>query len=517
MTPTARTARSPHKASPDEEPSGGAPAIIVPSITTSASRVLAREEVSCCFVMPFSWQRASCPCCYHAPAPRSRPRPRRPRPLLENPDDEASGRTRRAAGRQRRRAVAGAELRGVYSRHRAAGSSRAFPAPRARSACSRSPPGSLLTNEGGDGHAEQVFLRGFDAREGQDMEFLRRRRPHQRERQPPRQRLRRHPLHHPGAGRDAAGARGPLRPAAGQLRRRRQRRLPARPRPARADGQVHLRLVQRAPHAPPLGPAGREQPHLRRRRALQDGRLRRRTGTASAPARDGPVRGQAGDDRLLPAHRDRVRRQLPLGRRRPPGRLPGGPHRLLRHLRPNQGGDGSRYSLSADVESRSGDTTFKQQLFVIYRGMRLRENFTGFVNDVQTPLQSPHAQRGDLIDLDQAAETVGARGSARLRGEALGQRQELELGYFRPRRSRERDADADRRRHRAPVPRGHRSRVEARRRGPLRRREPAPALVAHDPRRDSARICWPSTCGTTARCRASPTPPRATRPATRAA
>ena len=32
-------------------------------------------------------------------------------------------------------------------------------------------PGILLTNEGGEGHAEQVFLRGFDAREGQDIEF----------------------------------------------------------------------------------------------------------------------------------------------------------------------------------------------------------------------------------------------------------------------------------------------------------------------------------------------------------
>src|SRR5919201_522589 len=32
-------------------------------------------------------------------------------------------------------------------------------------------PGILLTNEGGEGHAEQVFLRGFDAREGQDVEL----------------------------------------------------------------------------------------------------------------------------------------------------------------------------------------------------------------------------------------------------------------------------------------------------------------------------------------------------------
>src|SRR5262249_49515395 len=32
-------------------------------------------------------------------------------------------------------------------------------------------PGIFLSNEGGEGHAEQVFLRGFDAREGQDVEF----------------------------------------------------------------------------------------------------------------------------------------------------------------------------------------------------------------------------------------------------------------------------------------------------------------------------------------------------------
>src|SRR5581483_2235317 len=32
-------------------------------------------------------------------------------------------------------------------------------------------PGVLLTNEGSEAHADQVFLRGFDAREGQDIEF----------------------------------------------------------------------------------------------------------------------------------------------------------------------------------------------------------------------------------------------------------------------------------------------------------------------------------------------------------
>ena len=32
-------------------------------------------------------------------------------------------------------------------------------------------PGVLLTNAGGLGHPYQIFLRGFDAREGQDIEF----------------------------------------------------------------------------------------------------------------------------------------------------------------------------------------------------------------------------------------------------------------------------------------------------------------------------------------------------------
>ncbi|MEO7331212.1 MAG: TonB-dependent receptor, partial [Minicystis sp.] len=58
------------------------------------------------------------------------------------------------------------------------------------------------------------------------------------------------------------------------------------------------------------------------------------------------------------------------------------------------------------------------------------ENFTGFLLDTQTPLQSPHAQRGDLLDLDSTAITVGARGSARLKRTALGRAQEIELGYF---------------------------------------------------------------------------------------
>jgi TonB family protein len=97
---------------------------------------------------------------------------------------------------------------------------------------------------------------------------------------------------------------------------------------------------------------------------------------------------------------------------------------------PHQGGDASRFSIAGDVETKEGDVTLGQQLFLISRGMRLRENFTGFLLDVQEPLQSPHDQRGDLIDLDVEELTIGARGSARWNGKVGGQTQQLELGYF---------------------------------------------------------------------------------------
>ena len=69
-------------------------------------------------------------------------------------------------------------------------------------------------------------------------------------------------------------------------------------------------------------------------------------------------------------------------------------------------------------------------MFAIYRPLRLRENFTGFLLDVQEPQQQPHGQRGDLIDLQVAETTLGARGSARLSAQWLDQLQQIELGYF---------------------------------------------------------------------------------------
>ena len=61
--------------------------------------------------------------------------------------------------------------------------------------------------------------------------------------------------------------------------------------------------------------------------------------------------------------------------------------------------------------------------------MFTRENFTGFTLDPQQPSQPLHAQRGDLIDLQSLAFTVGARGSARWVARLFGQPQEIEVGH----------------------------------------------------------------------------------------
>ncbi|MBK8255446.1 MAG: TonB family protein [Polyangiaceae bacterium] len=97
---------------------------------------------------------------------------------------------------------------------------------------------------------------------------------------------------------------------------------------------------------------------------------------------------------------------------------------------PSQGGSGSRFSFSADIEGKSGGASLYQQVFLIQRGMRLRENFTGFLEDTQEAIQKPHVQRGDLFDLSVDETTFGARGKASYKTQLFGHRQEMEVGYF---------------------------------------------------------------------------------------
>lgn len=92
----------------------------------------------------------------------------------------------------------------------------------------------------------------------------------------------------------------------------------------------------------------------------------------------------------------------------------------------SQGGDSARHSVAFALEDRVGDIRMTQSLFAILRDFRVRENPTGFLLDPQETWQTPHGQRGDLIDQQTHGGTVGARGSARGRWSG----QELEVGYF---------------------------------------------------------------------------------------
>ncbi|NUO52368.1 MAG: TonB-dependent receptor plug domain-containing protein [Polyangiaceae bacterium] len=97
---------------------------------------------------------------------------------------------------------------------------------------------------------------------------------------------------------------------------------------------------------------------------------------------------------------------------------------------PNQGGTSMRFHLAGDVETRRGPSTYGFQAYGIYRSLRLKENFTGFLLDPQRARETPHGQRGDLADLSSTQGTFGMRGFGRYGFDVLGLKQEVEVGVF---------------------------------------------------------------------------------------
>ena len=298
-------------------------------------------------------------------------------------------------------------------------------------------PGILLTNEGGEGHAEQVFLRGFDAREGQDIEFT----------------MGGVPINESGNlhGNGYADTHfiipelvqrlrvveGPFDPRQGNYA-------------VAGSADYELGLAKRGLTAKYLGGSFGTQRMLLTWGPQEttthtfagaevyktDGFGQNRDATrATAMGQFEGKLGAKGSYRIGATayathfHTAGVIREDDYNAGRI-GFMDSYDQTSFAHQQVPQGGDSSRYSLYGDLETKVGDTTLSQQLFVIKRDMRLLENFTGFLLDVQQPLQSAHLQRGDLLDLNVNELTVGARGAARFGGDALGQRQELELGYF---------------------------------------------------------------------------------------
>jgi TonB family protein len=96
---------------------------------------------------------------------------------------------------------------------------------------------------------------------------------------------------------------------------------------------------------------------------------------------------------------------------------------------PQQGGDSSRHGLLFRIEQNKNGFAWAQLGALTLRDFRLRQNFTGFLGDPQRSWQTEHPQRGDLID--QRSKTLGlqALGSGRKTWSAFGRKHALELGY----------------------------------------------------------------------------------------
>jgi iron complex outermembrane receptor protein len=290
-------------------------------------------------------------------------------------------------------------------------------------------PGILLTNEGGEGHPDRIFLRGFDAREGQDLELT----------------VDGVPINDSGNlhGNGYADIgfiipelvqslrvlEGPLDPRQGnyavagsadyQLGLERRglvlkgasgsfdtARLTALWGPpgesTRTFGGVQLFRTS--------GFGQNREAQNARVMGQYEGRLSDSTSFRIGVAGYGTTFRSAG------VLRDDLVRQGLVG--------------FYDTLDPRQGGDSLRAQLHFDLHGHGGSFTWDQAAFLIYRSTRITENFTGFLNDVQLPQQTPHGQRGDLLDRDTTNVTVGARGAARWRTKWMDRNQELEVGYF---------------------------------------------------------------------------------------
>jgi len=289
-------------------------------------------------------------------------------------------------------------------------------------------PGILLTNEGGEGHAEQVFMRGFDAREGQDIEFS----------------IGGVPINEAGNlhGNGYADRNfiipelvtslrvleGPFDPRQGNFA-------------VAGSADYELGLTRRGLTAKQtLGSFGT------RRTLLLWGPEGAGAGTFTGVEfyqTDGFGQNRDGQRGSLMtqyegysgANTYRIGAAAYGASFHSAGVLREDDYRAGRigffdTYDHNQAEDGSRYSLQAELETKLGQLVVRNQLFGIIRPMRLREDFTGYLLDPQQPIQYPHAQRGDLIELANQSNTLGARGSARMTDRFFDRVQALEVGYF---------------------------------------------------------------------------------------
>ncbi|MET0285475.1 MAG: TonB-dependent receptor [Polyangiales bacterium] len=94
---------------------------------------------------------------------------------------------------------------------------------------------------------------------------------------------------------------------------------------------------------------------------------------------------------------------------------------------PNQGGNGSRAHISTILERMRGDSALRGQLFMSARQLRTREDYTGYSLD---PRMDGGPQRGDLRDGRTDALTLGMRATGRRRVTLFARQHDLEVGVY---------------------------------------------------------------------------------------
>jgi TonB family protein len=295
-------------------------------------------------------------------------------------------------------------------------------------------PGVMLANHGGEGHAETVFIRGFNAGEGKDVEF----------------RLNGVPLnevsHAHGHGYadtyfiipelvDALRVtEGPYDPAQGDfgvagtveyqlgLKRRgllvsgsygsfTSRRLALVWGPRETSEATFVGLLLRQGHG--FGP-NRSYGNAG---AMAQGEFR--VGDEARIRLFGASYGARFSSAGVIRETDQVAGRLGCG--------PSEDDQFFCLYDPNQGGAVQRHIGSAELMTRlSNGGRLIQQAFVLLRQMRIRENFTGFLNDVPPEDES---QRGDNTEQFYTGTTMGLRGRYTPGVTWAGQPQPLELGY----------------------------------------------------------------------------------------
>lgn len=290
-------------------------------------------------------------------------------------------------------------------------------------------PGILLTNEGGEGHPDRIFLRGFDAREGQDLELT----------------VDGVPINDSGNlhgnGYADVGFIIPelvenLRVLEGPLDPRQGNYAVA----GSADYQLGLDdrgLIMKASYGSfdTMRVLGLWGPPGESSRTFGGVQLFRTSGFGqNREAQNAKVMGQY-EGRLSDTTSFRVGAYGYGATFRSAGVLRSddvnnGTLGFFDTYDARQGGDMLRAQVHFDLHGHGGAFSHDQTVFLLFRSTRILENFTGFLADPQLAQQNPHPQRGDLLDRDTTTFTVGARGAARWRTKVLGRTQELELGYF---------------------------------------------------------------------------------------